>query len=202
MEDLCNRVPLISKSICEELDHVSLVNFKDTSREITKNLTSERFYWINSVLRAYNCFHGDFKDFWVKVVKRTPVEFVKAIVMLIDQFYIGIQDNEKIIPHLICGIYNKQAISFSPQHIAAFSGRVDFYKHFVERTCDINPKEQHSDLTPMHFAASNGKLEVCQFLIDNLDDKNPRDKYDVTPLHSAASLGHLEVCKLIIENVQ
>ena len=107
MEDLCNRVPLISKSICEELDHVSLVNFKDTSREITKNVTSERFYWI-SVLRAYNCFHGDFKDFWVKVVKRTPVEFVKEIVMLIDQFYIGIQDNEKIIPHLICGIYNKQ----------------------------------------------------------------------------------------------
>ena len=206
MEDLCNRVPLISKSICKELDHVSLVKFKETSREINKNLKSERFYWIN-VLRAYNCFHGDFKDFWVKVVKRTPVEFVKEIVIIIDQFYIGIQDDgaeddEKIITHLICGIYNKQVISFSPQHIAAYSGRVDSYKHFVERTRDINPKEQHSDLTPMHFAAGNGKLEVCQFIIDNLDDKNPRDKFDVTPLHSAASCGHLEFCKLIIENVQ
>ena len=80
--------------------------------------------------------------------------------MIIDQFYIGIQNNEKIIPHLIFGIYIKQAISFSPQHIAAFSGRIDFYKHFVERTCEINPKEQH--LTTMHFAASNGKFRRCQ----------------------------------------
>ena len=92
----------------------------------------------------------------MEILRISPVEFVKEIVMILDQFYIGIQDDEKTITHLICGIYNKQVISFSPQHIAAFSGRIDFYKHFVERTCEINPKEQH--LTTMHFAASNGKF--------------------------------------------
>ena len=58
MEDLCNRVLWISKSICKELDHVSLVNFKDTSRDITKNLESERFYWISnrSALVLFNLF--------------------------------------------------------------------------------------------------------------------------------------------------
>ena len=86
MEDLCRKIPLISKTILEKLDDKSFVNFKDASREIITNLKNERFYWIR-VLRSYNCLLRDFKDSWSIVVNRTPAEFVRKIVALIDQFY-------------------------------------------------------------------------------------------------------------------
>ena len=84
MEDLFKRVPLLRKSISEELDDLSMVNFKDASQEITKSLKNESFYWIR-VLRAYNCFQDfqSFKDSWARVVKKTPVEFVKEICKLV-----------------------------------------------------------------------------------------------------------------------
>ena len=88
MEDLCKRIPLICKIICEKLDDQSLVKFKDTSREIANTLKYDRFYWIR-VLRSYNCLLGDFKGSWARVVKRTPAEFVKEIAMLINQLYMN-----------------------------------------------------------------------------------------------------------------
>ena len=86
MEDLCRRIPLISKTIFEELDDQSFVNFKGASREINSTLKNERSYWIK-VLRTYNCLFEDFKKTWTKVVKGTPAEFVAEIVVFIDQFY-------------------------------------------------------------------------------------------------------------------
>ena len=85
MDDLCKRVSLIIKNICDELDDQSFVNFKDASREITKTIRNGRFYWIR-LMRTYNCYHGDFKDSWAKVVERIPAEFVKEIVMSIVWF--------------------------------------------------------------------------------------------------------------------
>ena len=114
MEDLCRKIPLISKSIFEELDDQSFVNFKDASREISTNLKNERFYWIR-VLRSYNCLLRDFKDSWSIVVNRTPAEFVRKIVALIDQFY---KDD----------CYAEDKTFFLPQHIAACLGKLDFYK--------------------------------------------------------------------------
>ena len=78
MEDLCKKVPFLCKSIFEELDNQSFVNFKDASREINDNLKNERFYWIR-VLRTYNYLLGDFKETWAKVVKGIPAEYVKEI---------------------------------------------------------------------------------------------------------------------------
>ena len=114
MEDLCRKIPLISKSIFEELDDQSFVNFKDASREISTNLKNERFYWIR-VLRSYNCLLRDFKDSWSMVVNRTPAEFVRKVVALIDQFY---KDD----------CYAEDKTFFLPQHIAACLGKLDFYK--------------------------------------------------------------------------
>ena len=123
MEDLCKRVPLISKIIIEELDNHSLVNFKEASREITKELRNKRFYWIR-VLRTYSCCNGDFKEFWAKIVKRTPPAFVKDIVMLIDKFSkVYYSTNHK-----------KLITVLSPQHIAAIYGKSQLYKYFVGRT--------------------------------------------------------------------
>ena len=177
MEDLCKRIPLISKIICEELDDQCLVKFKDTSREIATTMKNERFYWLR-VLRTYNCLHGDFRYSWARVVKRTSAEFVEEIARLVNQFYMSSRFDH--LSDSIGGIFfakyygfwgDKHLISFSPQHIAAYSGKVDFYKHCVEKICDLNPKEQISGLSPLHFAACHGKLEVCQFIIANLDEK-------------------------------
>ena len=192
MEDLCRKIPLISKSIFEELDDQSFVNFKDASREMITNLKNERFYWIR-VLRSYNCLLRDFKDSWSRVVNRTPAEFVRKIVALIDQFY---KDD----------CYTEDKTFFSPQHIAACLGKLDFYKYFVVRTGVINPKEpiqihDYGD-TLFHLAARRGYLAICNFFIENLQDKNPVNNAGNTPLHRAAHKGHLEIWKLIIENVQ
>ena len=188
MEDLCKKIPLISKTILEKLDDKSFVNFKDASREINTNLKNERFYWIR-VLRSYNCLLREFKDFWASVVNRTPAVFVKRIVMLIDHFY----KNESC---------KEETMSLSPQHIAAYLGKLGFYKYFVMRTGNINPEEPNSGFTPMHLAACPGKLEICQFIFSRLSDKNPRCKDSITPLHVAADFGHLDICRLIIENIQ
>ena len=131
MEDLSKRIPFLNKIICKELYEQSLVKFKDTSREIANTLKNDRFYWIR-VLRTYNCLRGDFKYFWARVVKRTPAEFVKEIAMCINQFYMSSHFD---FSNYICGIFfskysgfwgDKHLISFSPQHIAAFCGKVDF----------------------------------------------------------------------------
>ena len=50
----------------------------------------------------------------------------------------------------------------SPHHIAVFCGNLDSYKHFVDRTENINPNEPYEDITPMHFAAIYGNFEICQ----------------------------------------
>ena len=153
MEDLCRKIPLIRQSIFKELDDQSFVNFKDASREISNPLRKERFYWIR-VLRKYNYLMRDFKDYWAKAIKKTSAEFVKQIVILIDPFlkYQFIYDRYHA---MLKGF-------FSPHHIAACSGKLDFYKHFVERTGDLNPKEEISELTTLHFAACNGKFEVLE----------------------------------------
>ena len=85
MEDLCKRIPMICKTIFAELDDQSFVNFKVVSREIAKNLKNERFYWIR-VMRSYNCFLGDFKNSWAKVVKRIPANILEEIVLVIHSF--------------------------------------------------------------------------------------------------------------------
>ena len=149
MEDLCKRVPLISKIIIEELDNHSLVNFKDASREITKELRNTRYFWIR-VLRTYSCCNGDFKKFWAKIVEKTPPEFVKDIVMLIDRFSKDTYSKK-------C---KKRRTGFLPQHIASMYGESQLYKHFVERTTEVNPKEAFSDITPLHVAACHGKLVI------------------------------------------
>ena len=188
MEDLCRKIPLISKSIFEELDDQSCVNFKDASREINTVLKNERFYWIR-VLRSHSSLLRDFKDSWARVVNRTPAEFVKEIVVLIDQF-------------IKLEFYTRAPTSYSPQHIAAFRGNLDLFHHFVVRTGDMHPKEPDSGFTPMHLAAGFGKIELCQFILFNSDDKNPRAKFNVTPLHTAADAGQLDICRLIIGNIQ
>ena len=86
MEDLYRKIPLICRNVFEELDNQSFVNLKDASREINGSMKNERFYWIR-VLSTYNCSLGGFKDFWTSVIKRTPPEFVKELVMVTERFY-------------------------------------------------------------------------------------------------------------------
>ena len=77
--------------------------------------------------------------------------------MILDPFY----TNE---------VYSEQKVPFSPHYIAACCGNIDFYKHCVERTSDINPKITHEEQTPMHFAAFFGNFKVCQFIMAKLDE--------------------------------
>ena len=112
MEDLWKRIPLICKTIFAELNDQSFVNFRVVSREIAKNLKNERFYWIR-VMKSYNCFSGDFKDSWAKIVNRVPAQILEEMALIIDGF---IEDYE----HL-------SIKSLSPQHVAAVCGVLPAY---------------------------------------------------------------------------
>ena len=198
MEDLCRKVPLICKNIINELDNQSFVNFRDASRKININLRNERFYWIR-VLSIYGCLIGDFKDSWASVVKRTPPEFVKELVMVTKTFW-----KENLLEKIILTQSFIKPTFLAPHHIAAGCGHLEFYKHFVERTGDLNPKEENSEISTLHFAACNGKLEICQSIIDNsnVPSKNPENSDGNTPLHIATDSGYMNIYKLIIEYIQ
>ena len=122
MEALCRNIPLICKKIFKELDSQSCVNFKDSSREINVNLKNERFYWIR-VLSIYNYLIGDFKESWASVVKKTPPEFVKELVTVIEKFC-----KENLQKKLLA---MSTPTFLAPHHIAASCGNLELYKHFA-----------------------------------------------------------------------
>ena len=63
IEDVFKRFPHISESVFNELDNQSLINCKETSKELSAFLDKERFLWIR-VLRNYSKHYQTFKDSW------------------------------------------------------------------------------------------------------------------------------------------
>jgi ankyrin repeat protein len=175
MEDLFKRVPLLRKSISEELDDLSMVNFKDASQEITKSLKNESFYWIR-VLRAYNCFQDfqSFKDSWARVVKKTPHVAARK----------GHLDICKLITKNVQDKNPGNNDGRTPFHDAAKEGHLDICKLIIENIKDKNPEGVNGD-SPLHLAAEGGcwgHLNICKLIIANVQDKNPRSN-DNTSSH-------------------
>ena len=86
MEKLCQRFPLISQKIINQVDNETLTNFKDGGRYTNDFLKKERFYWIR-IIEKYNCLTGDLQGVWKKVISKTPVEIVKELAVEDYCFY-------------------------------------------------------------------------------------------------------------------
>jgi len=85
-------------------------------------------------------------------------------------------------------------------HIAAFNGRLDIIRYFVdEKKVDIN-KADNDGNTALHFAAFNGHLGIVKYLVDEKKvDVNKADNDGYTALRLAAFNGHLDIVKYLVD---
>ena len=123
MEDLLKRVPLINQNILKYLDEKSIVNFKQTSREIIPVLEKEKFYWIR-VLNQYKKSFKEFQDTWKMIISKTHAQNVKNLALAASQFFK--EKNERL---------RKE---WHPLFIAALQGPLKLCEFVIEKTGDIN----------------------------------------------------------------
>ena len=84
--------------------------------------------------------------------------------------------------------------------IAAFAGRDDLVKVFLEKDkSQVSVRSQGGE-TPLHYAAQRGHLKAAEVLIAAGADVNARDndRNKLTPLHWAATYGHHQVVALLL----
>jgi ankyrin repeat protein len=145
---------------------------------------------------------------WNKVLKFTPTKDVKEMFDGLNIYWnmilTGKYGKLKGSPLAIIAVQRYDAkwepSQWSPLHIAAEQGNLEFSKYIIEKTNDPNPNGEYGT-TALHLASHNGHLKICELIIDNLEDKNPGDNGGMTPLHIASEMGHFDVCKLLIQNI-
>jgi ankyrin repeat protein len=84
--------------------------------------------------------------------------------------------------------------------IAAFAGRDDLVRSFLEKDKSlISVRSEHGE-TPLHYAAQRGHLKAAEALVAAGSDVNARDndRNKLTPLHWAAIYGHDKVVTLLL----
>ena len=186
LDEMMLRFPHIVQDVFKELDNKSLTNCRDVSRASCDFIDNKKFYWIRKI---QNCVSmKEFWRHWKKVLRNTPTEDIKEIFVTVKQF----AESD----------LNKYKKNWSPLHIAAAQGHLEFCKYIIEKIKDPNPKRRKDGITAFHVAAHNGCKEICELMIDNLEDKNPADNFGMTPFHSASKNGHFDVCKLLIQNIE
>ena len=195
MEDLSNRFPSLIPMILENVDNQSLVNFKETSRELRDFVDSERFYWIK-IIEKYKGSFEEFSKCWKKVIERTPSQIVKRIALAVEIFFSTNQSNRQL--QTIYEKYNQ----WSPLHISAASRDSILINHVIEKTKFENHKSATNNLSPLHIAVNEGGLEACELILNHsLYMIKKTDGYCLTPLYYAVILGHFDVCKIFLDNL-
>ena len=213
MEDILNRFPHLGKLTLNNLDNKSLINGKKASRDVSKFLENEKFFWVR-ILKRYHRNIDRFEESWKEVIKKTSFEMMKQLAVMVQNFF-----------QLYPIIKNLESSQVAPIHIAAAQNNVDLCKFIYEKTKNKNPKATlqldcndhkieiakysqsnkylETSLTPIHIAAIKGHLEVFKLIFVNALDRNPAtEREKLTPLHLAAQNGHFEICKHIIENIE
>ena len=192
MEELSNRFPALIPMILKNVDDQSLVKFKETSREMSKTIFNERFYWIR-ILKKYNRSFEEFLNAWKLVIEKTPVAMVQKVALDVQRFFKNGEWHDDV-PRI-----RRQ---WSPLHIAAETRDMDLLKHIVVKTEDVNyePENCSNKYTALHLAAEKGSLTACIFIINWSLYKGGKDKYGRTPIDTAAIHRKWEVCKYLLEN--
>ena len=204
MEDLCYRFPHVASMILNGLDDQSLIQSMEANRGVDGFLSNDRIYWTR-ILANYKTNLQMFKDSWRKSLHRVPVVKIKELVIAAQGFFKHPQ--------------SRLNFQWSPLHIAADYGSLEFYK-YISRKCGCINHVGDDGLTSIHMAAIAGHLEIVTFIIDNLQDQNqssalcridavsqptfgdpvcnPEDADGLTPLHFAALNGHFKTCKFLM----
>ena len=136
------------------------------------------------VFEKYSKKFEEFREHWVDIVDISPIEIIKELAKIVDEFF---------------KIWRKYE-QWSPLQIAVMCGNLKLCKYMVWTGKDKNPR-QKDGMTALHFAVQNNNLEVCKIIIDHAEEKNPGCAIGNTPLHWAAILGYFDICKYIMEKL-
>ena len=216
IENICVIFPHLLEQINELLDDESLTKCKEVSRimcSVTENQEFGRFF-TKRVIQSYIKNSREYGEEWKIVLNRLGVKRLKEFEVLVKGFYKGLDKS-------------RQEYQWSPLHIAAERGHLDFCKciakfstikcykwspfHFSVQAGWLEVSKflykEIEDKQPIeifhgvqHLAAKNGHLDIYRFLHESLNDINPIMQEHITPLHLAAQCGHFDVCKYICDN--
>ena len=219
MEELSNRFPDLFTMILENVDDESLVNVKESSREMSELIANKRFYWIRILKKYYQNFL-EFSKAWRMVIEKTPVEIVQKLAVAVEIFFSKRTWSDCLWPELgkleppnedtlwsrvvEYDRWPRLQNQWSPLHIAAECNDLILLKHVMERTEDENHQNSNyfdNDLSALHLAAQEGFLKACEFIINRSLYKGEKDRQGWTPIDYAAIFGHLEVCRFLLQNM-
>ena len=113
MDVQCHRFPRVAKMILNNLDDQSLIQIMDANKEVDDFLSNDRIYWTR-VLANYNTNFILFRDSWRRCLHQVPVVKIKELALAAQEFFKRPQSRLKF--------------QWSPLHIAAHIGRLEFYK--------------------------------------------------------------------------
>ena len=204
MENLRNRFPTLIPMILENVDDESLVNFKESNREMHDFIVKERCYWIR-ILRKYRGNFVEFSKSWKMVIEKNPVAIVREIAVSVEEFFnFQMPVGRYGIPNLSTKFIPRNTRQWAPLHIAAERGNLSLFQYIFLKTKNEYPISSKDPITGLRLAVQHGHLEVCQYIVNNISvDRNvTTDLYGRSPIHFAVVMGQLEVCKLLIENMQ
>ena len=194
LEVMIARFPHVVTDIFKELDDETLTICRNISRTWCGHLDDQKFYHVRKIQRYIKNTKSSDQQ-WKKVLKNTPVEYVKELSVFTQKKF------KRNFRFLFDNFANHvPAPQFSPLLIAAIEGNLELFKYVFEKTKNSKPNNTWTDL---HLAAIVRHEEISKFLINNLEEKNPTDNdwTGMTLFHRAAKRGHTNVCKLIIENI-
>jgi hypothetical protein len=210
------RFPHVANDIFKELDNETLTNCRKVSRLWCDHLDNQKMYWVRMVQRYSTNTTNSYQQ-WKKVLKYTPVEYVKDLSVSTQQFVKKKSRRSKLqcFPlqvfdgqgnlELCMYMFEKTKKSkpsrnnkWTALHMSASKGHKEICEFRMHNSEKGNPANEKG-MTPLHYAAERGFTNVCKMIIANIDSKNPASHDGCTPLHLAAREGHLEIIRLIVE---
>ena len=87
----------------------------------------------------------------------------------------------------------------SPLHIAAYKGNLEIVKILVEKSADINARDEYFLSTPLLDACMKGHHDVVKYLLDKGAIVNVQDKILESPLHKAILYQNTNIVNLLLE---
>ena len=149
MELVCKRFPHILEMVSNNLDDQSLIALKESSKEVSKSMYKERFFWIRiMIIRRYNGNFKKFKDSWMEVLQKTPMDKVRQIANVVQKFFAS-------YPY-----YTISKRQLAPLHVVAVQGDLQLCEHIITKTSEKNPPGEFCIGTKRFFTTKGVLFDI------------------------------------------